>query len=112
MTSTFKGRSARIVELTQGILVRTPIPQAAHSALRSGFAGYPTNPRWNAAKFRAWKTGRCWRNALDRGELIVRSVDSMLVPTAEAGDEDAESSPPSQLTPSFTCHHNPWSIAS
>lgn len=68
-----------VVDLTEKVLVSTPIPSAHHAALRSGFAGYPVNPRWNAAKYKAWKTGREWREALARGEMIVRATDSMLV---------------------------------
>ncbi|MBE9147381.1 hypothetical protein [Coleofasciculus sp. LEGE 07092] len=72
-----------MLDLTENVWVNTLIPSANHAALRSGFAGYPINPRWNAAKFKAWKTGRQWREALDRGEMVVRSTDSMLVPTAK-----------------------------
>ena len=68
-----------VVDLNEGILVRTPIPSPNHAALRSGFAGLPANPRWNVEKFRAWKTGRQLRDSLMRQEMIVRHSDSMLV---------------------------------
>jgi hypothetical protein len=83
MTHTVKHSEAivtTVVELTHGVLARTTIPSAHHSALRSGFAGHPANPRWNAAKVIAWKTGRQWRTALAQGEMVVRSTDSMLIP--------------------------------
>ncbi|ACB52523.1 hypothetical protein cce_3175 [Crocosphaera subtropica ATCC 51142] len=70
-----------VVDLAQDILLRTTIPLDNHAALRSGFAGYPINPRWNVNKVRAWKTGRQLRQALQEGELIIRSSDSMLVPS-------------------------------
>lgn len=73
-----------VVDLAENVLVQTLIPSANHAALRSGFAGYPTNPRWNGAKVQAWRTGRQWREALDRGELMVRSTDLMLVPVNES----------------------------
>ncbi len=72
-----------VVDLTDNVLVNTPIPSAHHAALRSGFAGYPANPRWNATKYKAWKIGREWREALARGEMVVRSTDSMLVPAIQ-----------------------------
>ncbi|MDJ0662359.1 MAG: hypothetical protein QNJ42_23165 [Crocosphaera sp.] len=70
-----------VVDLTQDVLLRTTIPLDNHAALRSGFVGYPINPRWNINKVRAWKTGRQLRQALQEGELIIRSSDSMLVPS-------------------------------
>lgn len=69
----------RIVQLTDGIVIRTQLDDSCIPALRSGFAGYPVNPRWSAVKFRAWKTGQQWRQALQQGEMIVRATDSMLV---------------------------------
>lgn len=69
-----------VVDLDKNILVNTTIPSANHAALRSGFAGYPVNPRWSSAKYLAWKTGYKWRKALASGEMIVRSQDCMLVP--------------------------------
>ncbi|WP_413160898.1 hypothetical protein ACL6C3_20525 [Capilliphycus salinus ALCB114379] len=69
----------KTVQLTEGVLVLTAFDDACIPALRSGFAGYPVNPRWNAVKFHAWKTGRQWRVALSEGEMTVRSTDSMLV---------------------------------
>lgn len=69
-----------IIDLTQGICAKTSIPLANHSALRSGFAGQPLNPRWTATKVVAWKTGREWRHALSAGTMVVRPSDSLLVP--------------------------------
>ena len=67
-----------VVDLGKGIFARTELSEPSIPALRSGFAGYPANPRWSALKFRAWKIGRQWRQALENGELKVR--DAMLVP--------------------------------
>jgi len=72
--------SPSIIDLSQGICAKTSIPLANHSALRSGFAGQPLNPRWTATKVVAWKTGREWRNALSIGTMVVRPSDSLLVP--------------------------------
>ncbi len=69
----------KTVQLTEGVLVITTFDDASIPALRSGFAGYPVNPRWNAVKLHAWKTGRQWRLALSEGKMTVRSTDSMLV---------------------------------
>lgn len=80
-------------QLAEGVLVQTPINEAYIPALRSGFAGYPVNPRWSGVKFHAWKTGRQWRDAVIRGEMIVRSADSMLVSIGET-EESADSPPP------------------
>ena len=55
-----------VVDLTDKVMLRTAIAQENHAALRSGFAGYPPNPRWNAIKFRAWKMGRQLREARQR----------------------------------------------
>ena len=73
----------KTVQLTEGILVHTALDNACIPALRSGFAGYPVNPRWNAVKYHAWKTGRQWRTALSQGDMAVRSADSMLVSASE-----------------------------
>ena len=75
-----KNPNLTVVDLTQDILLHTTIPLDNHAALRSGFAGYPINPRWNTNKIRAWKTGRQLRQGLQEGELIIRSSDSTLVP--------------------------------
>lgn len=87
------------VELEQGVLLQTPIPTSHLPALRSGFAGYPANPRWTAAKFHAWKTGRQLRQAVACGQMVVRASDSMLVP-AQAREE-ANDEPPSTLPPNL-----------
>ncbi|MGJ3251691.1 MAG: hypothetical protein ACFE0J_11235 [Elainellaceae cyanobacterium] len=87
MTKAPKNRNLTVVELNEDVLARTPISIENHAALRSGFAGYTANPRWNASKFRAWRIGRQWRNALNNGEMVVRESDSMLVPVDE-GDQE------------------------
>ncbi len=79
-----KNPNLTVVDLTQDILLHTSIPLDNHAALRSGFAGYPINPRWNTNKVRAWKTGRQLRQALHEGELTIRSSDSTLVPNDNA----------------------------
>lgn len=84
-----------VVDLSEGIFIRTPIPSSNHAALRSGFAGLPANPRWTVDKFRAWKTGRQLRDLLVRKEMIVRHSDSMLVlatSQTEKGEEKNTSS--------------------
>jgi hypothetical protein len=90
MTKTPKNQNLKVVELEDGVLVCTSIPAENHAALRSGFARYTANPRWNAIKFRAWRIGRQWREALDEGTMTIRASDSMLVPTAEAQQETVE----------------------
>lgn len=71
--------SSRVVQLSENIKVDTDIRDCHLPALRSGFAGYPANPRWDGSKFMTWKMGRHWRNALQSGTVIVRQSDSMLV---------------------------------
>lgn len=73
-----------VVDLTDNILIHIDIAQENHAALRSGFAGYPANPRWNINKFQAWKTGRSLREALAQGQMVVRATDSMLIPVSLA----------------------------
>ena len=73
-----------VVDLGKGIFARTELPESNVPALRSGFAGYPANPRWSAHKFHAWKVGRQWRRALKSGDLKVRDRDAMLVAAIEA----------------------------
>lgn len=72
-------RKGKVVKLGEGVLVRTQLKDAYIPALRSGFVGYPVNPRWSGVKISAWKTGRQWRQAISRGEMVVRDRDSMLV---------------------------------
>jgi len=72
-------KQGKVVKLGEGVLVRTKLKDAYIPALRSGFAGYPVNPRWSGVKISAWKTGQQWRQAVSRGEMVVRSSDSMLV---------------------------------
>lgn len=83
----------KTVQLTESVLVLTGFDDACIPALRSGFAGYPVNPRWNAVKFHAWKTGRQWRVALSQGEMTVRSTDSMLVFKGELEQSTDSESP-------------------
>ena len=73
-----------VVDLAEGVLVGSLMPKDNLPALRSGFAGYPANPRWNVIKYRAWKMGRQLRQSLDEGDLVVRSTDFMLVPAQES----------------------------
>jgi hypothetical protein len=93
MLNNLKHQDPIVVDLTENVLVSTIIPYENHAALRSGFAGYPANPRWSMTKFRAWKTGRQWREALAQGAMIVRSTDSMLVCATETEDSDLEEPP-------------------
>jgi hypothetical protein len=84
----------RVVELSECVKVQTNIQEANLPALRSGFAGYPLNPRWNASKTIAWKIGQQWRLALKDRKMRVRASDSMLVPAnsdREAASEDPDS---------------------
>jgi len=73
-----KQAKAAIVDLSSNISVQTTLPETNYPALRSGFNGYPPNPRWNVSKYRAWKTGQQWRSAYQRGEMVVRR-DRILV---------------------------------
>ena len=75
----FKGDKLRVIELSDTVKIETNIADTYLPALRAGFVGCPTNPRWTAVKFHAWKVGRQWRKALNAGELKVRASDSMLV---------------------------------
>ncbi len=80
------------VDLADNIWLCTDIPQDNHAALRSGFAGYPANPRWTVSKFKAWKTGRRLREALSDGSMAVRQTDSLLVPISDLGQSNTQSS--------------------
>lgn len=60
---------SRIVELSEGVEVCTNIKSTYLPALRSGFAGYPLNPRWSASKIIAWKIGQQWRLEFQQGKL-------------------------------------------
>lgn len=79
MFDIFKGNKLRVIELSDTVKIETNIAEIYLPALRAGFVGCPTNPRWTAIKFHAWKVGRQWRKALNTGELKVRASDSMLV---------------------------------
>jgi transposase-like protein len=99
-----KQQNFMVVDLKEGVKVHTLIPSENHAALRCGFAGYPTNPRWTAAKFHAWKTGQQLKESLSRGEMIVRSGDSMLVAASETQDKrknSPETSESEKCSPGF-----------
>ena len=72
----------RVVELAEGVYIETAIPRENHAALRSGFAGYPSNPRWTVRKYQAWKQGKQWRQSLKDGSMTVQ--DKRLVATETA----------------------------
>ena len=78
----------KAIKLGEGVLVRTKLKDAYIPALRSGFAGYPLNPRWSGVKFYAWKTGRQWRQAMLRGEMVV--LDGMLIARDEVPEVSEE----------------------
>jgi hypothetical protein len=75
-----KQERTAIVELSKNISVRTTLPESSYPALRSGFEGYPPNPRWTVSKYRAWKTGQQWRNALQKGEMVVGRNQILVTP--------------------------------
>jgi hypothetical protein len=85
-----------IVDLADNIMAQTTIPIAHHAALRAGFAGYPPNPRWNVSKFQAWKTGQKWQEALQKGEMIIRTHDQMLVEKTEQEQKKLEEQAPKE----------------
>ncbi|MBD2577457.1 hypothetical protein [Oscillatoria sp. FACHB-1406] len=69
MTKGSAHQVSRVVELSEGVAVRTNIKSSYLPALRAGFAGYPLNPRWGGAKIVAWKIGQQWRIEFKRGNL-------------------------------------------
>ena len=73
---------ARIVELAEGVYIETAIARENHAALRSGFAGYPSNPRWTVRKYQAWKQGKQWRQSLTDGSMTIQ--DKQLIATEAA----------------------------
>ena len=83
-----------VVDLADCIKVRTEIPKENHAALRSGFAGFPFNPRWSSSKLRAWKTGGQLRKALAQGKIAVRSTDLLLVPVNKPSEVTASTKQP------------------
>lgn len=101
MAKVAEHRNFTVVELAEGISVRTSVASINHSALRSGFAGYPANPRWGATKFCAWRMGKQWREALDRGDMVVRPVDLILVPASEMRSQPEPFSEPKPKRPSL-----------
>jgi hypothetical protein len=72
---------ARVVELADEIYIETTIPRESHAALRSGFAGYPSNPRWTVRKFQAWKQGKQWRREMNAGMMVVENKCLVLAAT-------------------------------
>ncbi|MGC9505837.1 hypothetical protein [Baaleninema sp.] len=92
MSATTHNHNFRVVPLSENVKVKTDLQDIHLPALRSGFAGYPMNPRWNALKFRAWKLGRQWRQELLEGQLYVRPDDLMLVSIAETDDAPSDAS--------------------
>lgn len=108
MYNTFSIHNEIIVDLTEKVFVRTIIPKENHAALRSGFAGYPVNPRWNIHKYHAWKIGCQWRDDLNNGKMVVRNEDSMLIPIADLQVKEKKSyqkipSPRFSLFPKWAC---------
>jgi hypothetical protein len=83
----------QLVKLAEGIMIQTHLKEDCIPALRSGFAGYPVNPRWSGMKFHAWKMGRQWRQSYLKGEMIVRPTDLMLVTVAEAESRSPDPAP-------------------
>jgi len=79
VTQTIKYRTAAVIPLTESINVRTTVSPEHIPALRAGFSLYPSNPRWNVFKFRAWRLGRQWRHALQAGEMEVCPTHRLLV---------------------------------
>ncbi|MGB2925708.1 MAG: hypothetical protein WBB82_10430 [Limnothrix sp.] len=73
----------RVLELAEDIYIETAIPRENHPAVRSGFAGYPSNPRWNVRKHQAWKQGKQWRLAHEQGLMIVEKKQLILAEQAE-----------------------------
>lgn len=85
-----------VVELTEKVWIYTAIAHENHAALRSGFAGYPANPRWNVSKYLAWKQGSQWRHELSQGMLVINQSNSQLV---SAKDTQASSKKKSASIP-------------
>lgn len=71
----------RVLELAEGIYIETTIPRESHPAVRSGFAGYPSNPRWTVRKHQAWKQGKQWRQDFEQGLMVVEK--QQLVPATQ-----------------------------
>lgn len=90
MTQTIKHRTAAVIPLTETINVRTNLSPEHIPALRAGFALYPSNPRWNIFKFRAWQLGRQWRSALQAGEMEVCPTNRLLVTAASHNPKPEE----------------------
>jgi hypothetical protein len=106
MVNTLNLRDEIVVDLTDKVFVRTVIPKENHAALRSGFAGYPANPRWNITKYHAWKKGCQWRENLNRGKMVIRTEDSMLVPISEA--QIIENKPVQETLSPRSCLFQGW----
>ncbi|AFZ34878.1 hypothetical protein Sta7437_1311 [Stanieria cyanosphaera PCC 7437] len=101
MLKTVKHDNLMVVNLTENVSVSTKILKENHAALRSGFVGCPPNPRWNATKFCAWRTGRQWRTALAQGTMMVRAEDCMLVQASEKESCSDDELPGSSRTINF-----------
>ncbi|GAB4244258.1 MAG: hypothetical protein Kow0049_34070 [Stanieria sp.] len=101
MLKTVKNHNLMVVNLTENVSVSTKISKENHAALRSGFVGCPPNPRWNATKFCAWRTGRQWRTALAQGTMMIRAEDCMLVQASEKESCSDEELPGSSRTMKF-----------
>lgn len=78
----------RVLELAEGIYIETAIPRESHPAVRSGFAGYPSNPRWTVRKHQAWKQGKQWRQDFEQGLMVVEK--QQLIPTPATQPEMKE----------------------
>ena len=99
MSDKLKNCKFTVVDLANGVKINTTISEANHSALRSGFARHPVNPRWTPLKYLAWKTGVQLRAALTRGDMVVRSADSLLVP---ASGEECAGAPEGRRVKNFS----------
>lgn len=93
MSTAVNSGNVIVVDLTDKVSALTSISKPNHAALRSGFVGYPANPRWNTIKFRAWQTGRKWREELAQGKILVRSTDSMLIPVSTSSEQKTAEKP-------------------
>ncbi len=98
-----------IVELSADVRARTSLPPVCHSALRAGFEGYSVNPRWNGTKLRAWRLGQEWRQALNRGEMLIRPSDQLLLSPEElAQGESGPAAPETCSKPETANSEGTW----
>ncbi|MBO9998851.1 MAG: hypothetical protein J7641_07545 [Cyanobacteria bacterium SID2] len=103
-----ENQNFRVIWLSDSVNVHTDIQERHLPALRSGFAGYPMNPRWDALKFRAWKLGRQWRKALDAGEMCVRAKDSLLMSVRDVEASESEASSLDSEDTSLPARSSKW----